>query len=91
MGVRYPVYIICHGIETLSYLFENRCLKTLEWLLSRVESRHVFELLRSQSDFIHYVRLNKIYLFTLRDCIFIYLFFDKSRAFIGIDWILWPI
>ena len=30
MGERYPLYINCHGIEKLSYLFENRCLITLE-------------------------------------------------------------
>ena len=30
MGERYPLYINGHGIENLSYLFENRCLITLE-------------------------------------------------------------
>ena len=30
MGERYPLYINCHGIENLSYLFENQCLITLE-------------------------------------------------------------
>ena len=30
MGERYPLYINGHGIENLSYLFENRCLTTLE-------------------------------------------------------------
>ena len=30
MGERYPLYINCHGIENLWYLFENRCLTTLE-------------------------------------------------------------
>ena len=30
MGERYPLYINCHGIENLSYLFENRFLVTLE-------------------------------------------------------------
>ena len=30
MGERYPLYINCHGIENLSYSFENRCLITLE-------------------------------------------------------------
>ena len=29
-GERYPLYINCHGIENLSYLFENRCLIPLE-------------------------------------------------------------
>ena len=27
---RYPPHINCHGIENLPYLFENRCLITLE-------------------------------------------------------------
>ena len=26
LGERYPLYINCHEIENLSYLFENRCL-----------------------------------------------------------------
>ena len=30
MGERYPLSINCHGIENLSYLFEDRCLITLE-------------------------------------------------------------
>ena len=30
MGERYPLYINCHGIENLLYLFENRCLINLE-------------------------------------------------------------
>ena len=30
MGERYSLYINCHGIENLSYLFENQCLITLE-------------------------------------------------------------
>ena len=30
MAERYPVSINCLGIENLSYLFENRCLMTLE-------------------------------------------------------------
>ena len=30
MGERYPLGINCHGIENLSYLFENRCRLTLE-------------------------------------------------------------
>ena len=30
MGERYPLGINCLGIENLSYLFENRCLITLE-------------------------------------------------------------
>ena len=30
MGERYPPDINCHGIENLPYLFENRCLITLE-------------------------------------------------------------
>ena len=30
MGERYPPDIDCHEIEKLPYLFENRCLTTLE-------------------------------------------------------------
>ena len=30
MGERYPLGIDCLGIENLLYLFENRCLITLE-------------------------------------------------------------
>ena len=30
VGNRYPLYINGHGIENLSYSFENRCLITLE-------------------------------------------------------------
>ena len=30
MGERYPLYMNCHGIENLSYLFENQFLITLE-------------------------------------------------------------
>ena len=30
MGERYPPDINCRGIENLPYLFENRCLTTLE-------------------------------------------------------------
>ena len=30
MGERYSLYINCHGIENLPYLFENRCPITLE-------------------------------------------------------------
>ena len=30
MGERSPLYINCHGIENLSYLFENRCIIALE-------------------------------------------------------------
>ena len=30
MGERYPLGINCLGIDNLSYLFENRCLITLE-------------------------------------------------------------
>ena len=30
VGERYPLYINCLGIENLLYLFENRCLITLE-------------------------------------------------------------
>ena len=29
-GKRYPPHIICHEIESLSHLFQNRCLITLE-------------------------------------------------------------
>ena len=30
VGERFPLYINCHGVENLSYLFEDRCLVTLE-------------------------------------------------------------
>ena len=42
MGERYALYINYHGIENLSYLFENRCLITLKggetpWPIVRCE------------------------------------------------------